>query len=142
VRGRRWRFKSIERAQPARRHFARSSRRALHGSWKASTHPLTRAVLKSIVDDEADHGTFGWTYLDWALPHLDETDRVALGATADDSIRGLRASWKEILERPDGPDYPIGDFGWMENEAYVALAERSLEKLVLEPLRERNVPCS
>lgn len=114
----------------------------LHGSWKAATHPLTRAVLKSIVDDEADHGTFGWAYLDWALPHLGKEDRAALGATADDAIRGMRASWKEILERPDAPDYPIGDFGWMENEAYVSLAERSLKKLVIKPFRERGIPCS
>jgi hypothetical protein len=38
----------------------------LHGSWKASTHPLTKAILNCIVTDEADYGKFGWAYLDWA----------------------------------------------------------------------------
>jgi hypothetical protein len=111
----------------------------LHGSWKAATHPLTRSVLKSIVADEADHGAFGWTYLDWALPDLDDDDRSALGGTAESAIRGMRASWNEIRQRPSGPDYPIGDFGWMENAAYVSLAERSLEKLVIKPLRDRGI---
>ena len=112
----------------------------LHGSWKASTHPLTRAVLRRIVADEADHGTFGWAYLDWAVPHLTAEDLEALGATADAAIGGVLEGWGAIRERPAGPDYPIGDLGWMENEAYLSLAQRSLDKLVVAPLRARGIP--
>ena len=40
----------------------------LRGVWKAAVHPLPRAVLGRIVKDEAAHGTFGFLFLDWALP--------------------------------------------------------------------------
>lgn len=36
----------------------------LHGTWRAATHPLPRAVLARIVKDEAAHGVFGWLFLD------------------------------------------------------------------------------
>jgi len=45
----------------------------------------------------------------------------------------------EIRARPTGGNLPIGDMGWMDNDAYVALAERSLQKLVIRPLRERGI---
>jgi hypothetical protein len=112
----------------------------LHGSWKAATHPLTRAVLKCIVTDEADHGAFGWAYLDWALPHLEPADLDALRVTAESAIESMCGNWDEIRARPTGANLPIGDMGWMANDAYVALAERSLQKLVIRPLRERGIP--
>ena len=42
----------------------------LRGAWHAARHPLPRAVLGRIVRDEAAHGTFGFFFLDWALPQL------------------------------------------------------------------------
>ncbi|MEZ4316927.1 MAG: hypothetical protein R3F61_05475 [Myxococcota bacterium] len=112
----------------------------LHGTWKACTHPLTRAVLKCIVQDEADHGTFGWAYLDWVLPHLDPEDREALGRTADRAIDGVLANWQAIRERPAATDADVHDLGWMQTDAYLELAERSLHRLVLKPLNDRGIP--
>jgi len=114
----------------------------LHGTWKACTHPLTRAVLKRIVLDEADHGTFGWAFLDWARPHLEPHDLEALGATAARAIEGVVANWAAIRARPRCADEHAHDLGWMQTDAYLALAERSLARQVIAPLRARGVPIS
>ncbi len=110
----------------------------LHGTWKACTHPLTRAVLKRIVQDEADHGTFGWAYLDWVLPHLEPHDFDALAATADLAIDGVMLNWQAIRERPQADERHVHDLGWMQTDAYLQLARRSLERQVIKPLRERG----
>jgi hypothetical protein len=110
----------------------------LHGTWKASSHPLTRAVLKRIVVDEADHGTFGWTFLDWVQPHLEPDDRQALARTARAAIGGVQANWAAIRARPRAQQERT-DLAWMQSDAYLALAERSLQRCVLEPLRARGI---
>lgn len=111
----------------------------LHGTWKACTHPLTRAVLKRIVQDEADHGTFGWAYLDWVLPHLEPRDLDALTHTAELAIAGVRANWQAIRERPVGTARHVNDLGWMQTDAYLDLAARSLERQVMKPLRDHGI---
>jgi len=58
----------------------------LRGTWRAARHPLPRAVLGRIVKDEAAHGTFGFTFLDWAADLLTDADRAHLGAAADLAI--------------------------------------------------------
>jgi hypothetical protein len=112
----------------------------LHGTWKASTHPLTRAVLRRIVLDEADHGTFGWDFLDWALPHLEPEEVLGLGATADLAIQSVYDNWADIRARPAAPEAQIGDLGWMKTDDYLELAARSLQKLVIQPLEARGIP--
>lgn len=111
----------------------------LHGTFKACAHPLTRAVLKRIVMDEADHGTFGWAYLDWVLPHLEPADRDALAATARRAIAGVHANWDAIRARPPSPaDHPA-DLGWMRSDAYLELAATSMARHVVAPLAERGI---
>ena len=111
----------------------------LQGTWKACTHPLTSAVLRRIVLDEADHGTFGWAFLDWVLPHLEPTDLKALKVTADYAIASVENNWAAIRARPTDSEEHYGDLGWMQTDAYLALAERSLEKLVVQPLQARGI---
>jgi len=53
----------------------------LRGAWHAARHPLPRAVLGRIVRDEAAHGTFGFAFLDWALPRLPADDVAGVCAT-------------------------------------------------------------
>jgi hypothetical protein len=110
----------------------------LHGTWKAATHPLTRAVLERIVRDEADHGQFGWAFLDWAAPHLTDADRAALGVTADRAVAGVRRNWDAVRAQAPVAGH-TSDLGWMGSEAYLTLAQRSLERLVLAPLQERGI---
>ncbi|MCA9568850.1 MAG: ferritin-like domain-containing protein [Myxococcales bacterium] len=114
----------------------------LHGTWKACTHPLTRAVLARIVEDEADHGTFGWTFLDWALHHLTPDDVEALGRTADAAIAGVEANWADLRARPPEAEVHASDLGWMRTEAYLVASERALQRQVLAPLRARGIPVS
>ena len=112
----------------------------LHGTWQASTHPLIQAVLRRIVMDEADHGTFGWSFMDWANPHLTDDDRVALGQTADAFISTVRENWDILRARKTEVDDQAFALGWMGTGPYLELAERSLKRLVIRPLRERGIP--
>ena len=68
----------------------------IRGAWKASTHPLSRAVLARIVRDEAAHGTFGFSFLEWARPRLSEADMAFLGTRADEAIRAVHKLWDSI----------------------------------------------
>src|SRR5262245_33149185 len=52
----------------------------LRATWHVARHPLPRAVLGRIVKDEAAHGVFGFTFLDWAAERLSAEDRRKLGA--------------------------------------------------------------
>ncbi len=110
----------------------------LHGTWKSATTPLIQQVLRRIVLDEADHGTFGWAFLDWADPHLTDADRAGLGRTADRFIASVRASWARLETRPvaDGGDA----LGWLQTDDYLTLARRALEKQVIAPLIARSIP--
>src|SRR5258708_2688408 len=82
----------------------------LKGTWHAARHPLARAVLGRIVRDEAAHGTFGFTFLDWALPSLAEPDRRHLGRAADRTIRAIQMQWGAMRRRRvTGYDDAIGD---------------------------------
>ena len=114
----------------------------LHGTSQAATHPLVKAVLRRIVRDEADHGTFGWTFLDWALPHLDDGDRVALGRTADQYIAGIHNTWADLRRNQQAPRDQAYALGWLGTDEYLALAARSLQSQVIAPLRLRGLPIS
>lgn len=111
----------------------------LHGTAKAATHPLVKAVLERIVRDEADHGTFGWAYLDWARPLLDEAAWARLGETASRYVASIRRTWAALRARQDDAVDTAHALGWLGTEDYLALAERSLERQVLAPLRARGV---
>lgn len=111
----------------------------LHGTWQAATHPLVRGVLGRIVRDEAAHGLFGWTFLDWAAGELTEGDRDHLAIVAGATIEALTDSWRSIGTRPEANRDEVHALGWMESAAYLTLARRSLRTRVLEPLRARGI---
>ena len=113
----------------------------LKGTWHAARHPLPRAVLGRIVKDEAAHGTFGFTFLDWALASMDEADRTHLARAADRTIRAIKKQWANVKRRRSNAyDEKVGDaLGWMQSDAYLALASASMESRVREPLRARGI---
>jgi hypothetical protein len=114
----------------------------LRGTWKAARHPLPRAVLGRIVKDEAAHGTFGYVFLDWAEPQLSSEDRTFLGRHADRAIDSVTALWDELRSRPK-VEWDVGNtLAWMSSDAYLELAHQSMNRNVLEPLRERGIPVS
>jgi hypothetical protein len=112
----------------------------LRGTWQAATHPLPKAVLGRIVRDEAAHGSFGWAFLDWANEELDDDDRAHLARSADQTIGAIHLTWDEIRRRPKGPEDAVHALGWMETDAYLDLARRSLQTKVLDPLLARDIP--
>jgi hypothetical protein len=111
----------------------------LRGTWHASTHPLMKGVLGCIVRDEAAHGSFGWTFLDWAGDELTAEDRRHLAEVAGRTIAVLTRSWRHVRARPEADVSELNALGWMETDAYLALAERSLVRNVLQPLRARGI---
>jgi hypothetical protein len=114
----------------------------LRGTWKAARHALPRAVLGRIVRDEAAHGTFGFSFLDWALPNFSADDRAFVARSADRAIRAVHAQWKSIRQQRNGLyDESVGDaLAWMQSDAYLALAARSMEERVRRPLLARGIP--
>ena len=116
----------------------------LKGTWHAARHPLPRAVLGRIVRDEAAHGTFGFTFLDWALPSLSDADKARLGRAADGTIRAIHVQWDNVKKsRSDAYHAQVGDaLGWMQSDEYLVLAGRSMQTRVREPLRARGIPIS
>jgi hypothetical protein len=114
----------------------------LRGTWRAARHPLPRAVLGRIVRDEAAHGVFGFTFLDWALPKLGEPERAHLGRVADHTIRAVRRQWDALRRARSGAyDESVGDaLAWMQSDAYLVLAARALEQRVRQPLLARGIP--
>lgn len=112
----------------------------LRSTWKAALHPLPRGVLGCIVRDEAAHGSFGWVFLDWALPLISDEGRALLADSADNTVKHLTATWDNIRKQPKQEPSAIHALGWLESEPYLDLAVRSLEAKVLAPLRRRNIP--
>lgn len=115
----------------------------LRGTWHAARQPLPKAILGRIVRDEAAHGTFGFTFLDWALGKSGDEGVALVGRAADRGIRFLKDSWTALRKQRATDEDTSGDtLGWMRSDAYRALAEKSLEDKVRAPLRERGVPLS
>ncbi|HEX6239921.1 MAG TPA: ferritin-like domain-containing protein [Polyangiales bacterium] len=109
----------------------------LRGAARAANQPLTRAVLSRIVRDEAMHGSFGWSYLEWARDQLTPEDLQALSRLTARSIRGVLANWeylrRELMEGPSQRP-KAHELGWMQTRDYLTLAAMSIDKKVLAPL--------
>jgi len=111
----------------------------LRATWHFAKHPLPKAILGRIVKDEAAHGVFGFTFLDWAGPRLTDEDRAYLGKSADLAIAFLNDQWAQIRRAP-APDHDGDTLGWMHTADYLALADRSMQEHVIAPLRARGIP--
>ena len=113
----------------------------IRGTWHASEHPLPRAVLARIVRDEAAHGTFGFTFFDWAAPELSDEELAHVGHHADLAISFIKNQWTTLGARGrDQFDHKGNALGWMQTGAYLALARKSMTEKVVRPLRERGIP--
>ena len=111
----------------------------LRGTWQSATHPLVRAILRRIVVDEATHGQFGWWFLDWALPQLDDRAHQHLSRVASATIEELERSWLDVARAGSTDDDVAATLGWLQPQAYLALAREALRRFVLEPLRARGI---
>jgi hypothetical protein len=113
----------------------------LRGTWHAARHPLPRAVLGRIVRDEAAHGSFGFTFLDWAIPQLSADEIAHLGRAADIAIRAVHRVWQKTARaRGDEAAQQAADaLAWLGSNEYLQIAHRAMEKRVREPLRARGI---
>jgi hypothetical protein len=112
----------------------------LRATWHAAKHPLPKAVLGRIVKDEAAHGVFGFTFLDWAAPRLSSQEKARLGVSADLAIRFLYSQWVDLHARRHEPRLEDDVLGWMQTGTYLKLACRSMQTLVIDPLQARGIP--
>jgi hypothetical protein len=110
----------------------------LRATWHAARHPLPRAVLARIVKDEAAHGVFGFTVLDWAADRLTERDRHHLAAQAKLGVDYLTDQWTTLAGTPQNV-HDGNVLQWMETGDYLDLAHKALERDVLAPLRRRGI---
>lgn len=113
----------------------------LSGCMRSAAHPLTRAVLTKIVQDEALHGRLGFLYLDWIAHEFSPSERERLGRIARETIDEYAPLWKRLRSRVvDGVTSEgfsidhVRELGWMDAESYAALAEASAEDAVAAPL--------
>jgi hypothetical protein len=111
----------------------------LRGAAKAARHRLPRAVLNRIVKDEAAHGVFGFTFLDWADDRLGEAEKKFLGESADRAIEATKSTWVEIGKQPRATEMSDA-LAWMQTDEYLETARRSMQRYVVEPLRARGIP--
>ena len=112
----------------------------LRATWHNASHPLPKAVLGRIVKDEAAHGVFGFTVLDWALERLSDSDKQHLGRMGDLAIDFLEQQWLELARRPRGAPHEGDVLGWMQTEPYLAAAHAALKRDVMQPLLARGIP--
>jgi hypothetical protein len=112
----------------------------LRATWHVAKHPLPRAVMGRIVKDEAAHGVFGFTFLDWAGPRLSEADRAELGKSADLAIRFLYGQWREMRKERRDQLHEGDVLGWMRTDDYFAKATQAMQSQVIAPLEARCIP--
>jgi hypothetical protein len=118
----------------------------LSGAMRSASHPLTKAVLTKIVQDEALHGRFGWLYMDWIGSRLSRTDRDRLGRAARETLERYEPLWERLHSRVvDGVTSEgfllehIHEIGWMEASAYATLARKTVEEAVRAPLASYGI---
>jgi len=114
----------------------------LRGAWHAARHPLPKAVLGRIVKDEAAHGVFGFSFLDWALPELRERDLVVLGRAADRAIAVFYRQWDQIAKNRKNPRHDGDVLGWLRTDDFLELARKSMQAHVIDRLEARGIPIS
>lgn len=118
----------------------------LTGAMRSATHPLTRAVLTTIVRDEAEHGHFGYLYLDHVSATLGPAERKRLGRIAAGTLSQYAPLWQRLESRVRNGVTSEGflvaqvrDLGWMLSSDYAALAHTTVRREVLEPLAARGI---
>ena len=76
------------------------SHELLHLVWKNEKHPILKRARGRIAKDEAGHGRFGWLFLDWLEPGLEDADRQRLRRQANRLIATLERGIGETAELP------------------------------------------
>ena len=87
--------------------------------------------------DEAAHGAFGWTFLEWAGALLDEAARAHLSSIASAAIDVLAQMYRS--KPKTSPREGEETLGWLPASVYREIATRELETRVRAPLRAHGI---
>jgi len=114
------------------------SHELLHLAWEAERHGELKKARGRLAKDEAGHGRFGWLYLDWLEPGLEQADRETLRKQA---TRVTAVVERGISATADAPEELFGPltsqpFGKRD---FQTLATQALERRVRRPLRDRGL---
>jgi hypothetical protein len=118
----------------------------LSGCLRAAAHPLTRAVLETLVQEEALHGRLGYLYLDWVSPELTLAEKDRLGRIAGEALEAQAPLWERLRsETHEGVTSEgfllqhVNELGWMESREYAEVARRAVETQIRQPLRSHGI---
>lgn len=118
----------------------------LAGAMRSATHPLTRSVLTTIVEDESLHGRFGYRYLEHVAGDLPAAERDRLGRAASETLRSYAPLWERLTSRVAHGVTSEGflldhvhELGWMESTAYRTLALATIDRSVRGPLERFGI---
>jgi hypothetical protein len=119
-------------------------------SHRTTTQPLPSSVYEAILRDEALHRRLGGLYFEWALPRIDDAERLRLCRVLFDSLRELAPFWRvaepgasvsEAVDpqkaEPQAPSPWIADLealGWLEAHAFEAVARDVVAREILDAL--------
>lgn len=102
---------------------------------KRATHPVARAVIASLLEDELDHGRLGWAYL--------------AARKRDGTLAGLEAALPAMIERTigraktprdGGDDDPAMEaFGFLGNRAARETIDRAFDEVIAPGFAELGV---
>jgi len=113
------------------------SHELLHLVWEREKHAVLKQARGRIAKDEAGHGRFGWLFLDWLEPGLEDSDRQRLRKYAARIVATLERGIQQSAEQPPesfGPLTPLA----LGRRGFVSLAAEALRTRVQEPLRTRG----
>ena len=107
----------------------------LAGSMRAADHPLTRAVLRRLVQDEPAHARIGWLVLDWAGARV---DKARLAAATRERIAAYAPLWTSPPCR-DAPDDERAIAGSMTEAQLRRALVGAVRHDVARPLAARGI---
>ena len=96
-------------------------------------YPLVEALVKLIGREEGPHAAFGWVFLDWAAPYLDEADRAYLRAVSVDAVESVGS----LIAGCADHDEPT--LGWLSPREFGICARKALAEDVILPLQARGL---
>ena len=127
-------------------------------SLRTTAHGLPSAVYATILRDEALHRRLGGLYFEWALPRIDEAERLRLGRVLLDSLRELAPFWRAagpaptesrmVEPRKAAPEKAgpwiedLAALGWLEAHAFEAVARDVVVREILDPLATIGIEIS
>lgn len=121
----------------------------LHALARDATDPCVRAVIATLLRDEALHDRFGWALARTVFPTLNDDEREWLGCDLAfvfahyerQSGRGMRVDGAPLpADAPDGDRYPGASHGVVAPERFARAWYARIDDVILPRLASLGVP--